>query len=136
MAGGLGGLNLSSSSFFEDGQTIDLVVCYTIDPVMPLDILPSMNLASRAYIRGMNGSSIFIGEGGESGTGKEEDGKKSSVWDLSPMERGKAIKDQQGIRISFQRFPLSTGTQERPRGNTVWISGTFPTRRYPASSLF
>ena len=81
VAGGLGGLNLSSSSFFEDGQTIDLVVCYTIDPVMPLDILPSMNLASRAYIQGMNGSSIFIGEGGESGTGKEEDGKKSSVWD-------------------------------------------------------
>ena len=105
VAGGLGGLNLSSSSFFEDGQTIDLVVCYTIDPVMPLDILPSMNLASRAYIRGMNGSSIFIGEGGESGTGKEEDGKKSSVWDLSPMERGKATREySMDIRdVSYQK---------------------------------
>lgn len=121
VTGGLGGLNLSSSSFFEDGQTIDLVVCYTIDPVMPLDILPSMNLASRAYIRGMNGSSIFTGEGGGSGsgTGKEEDGKKSSVWDLSPMERGKAIKDQQGIRnlpdkfSTFSAFDRNTGKATR-----------------------
>ena len=80
-----------------------------------------MNLASRAYIRGMNGSSIFTGEGGGSGsgTGKEEDGKKSSVWDLGPMERGKAIKDQQGIRnlpdkfSTFSAFDRNTGKATR-----------------------
>lgn len=57
--GGLSGLSLSSSSFFEDGATIDLIVCYTIDPIMPIDILPPLNLANRAYVRGMAGSSVF-----------------------------------------------------------------------------
>ena len=59
IVGGLNGLNFSSSSFFEDGQTIDLVVCYTLDPILPIDLMPELNLMNRATIRGMNGSSIF-----------------------------------------------------------------------------
>lgn len=57
--GGIKGLDLSSSSFCEDGITIDLVVCYTIDPVMPIDIMPEMNFMNRAYVRGMNGEVVF-----------------------------------------------------------------------------
>lgn len=56
---GLSGLNLENSHFFEDGETIDLIVCYTIDPVMPIDILPELHLVNRAYIRGMNGDTVF-----------------------------------------------------------------------------
>ena len=59
VVGGMGGLNLGSSRFFEDGCTIDLVVCYTLDPVMPIDILPELNLANRACIRGVSGENIF-----------------------------------------------------------------------------
>ena len=56
---GTAGLDLSGSKFFEDGCTIDLVVCYTIDPLMPIDILPELNLANRAYIRGVSGENIL-----------------------------------------------------------------------------
>ena len=52
-------MNFSASIFFEDGQTIDLVVCYTLDPILPIDLMPELNLMNRATIRGMNGSSIF-----------------------------------------------------------------------------
>ena len=56
---GMAGLNLSSSRFFEDGCTVDLVVCYTVDPLMPIDILPELNLANRACIRGVSGENIL-----------------------------------------------------------------------------
>ena len=49
----------TSSSFFEDGKTIDIVVCYTLDPILPIDLMPKMNLMNRATIQGMSGSSIF-----------------------------------------------------------------------------
>lgn len=57
--GGLDGLDLNCSSFCEDGITIDLVVCYTLDPIMPIDIMPEMNFMNRAYVRGMNGVAVF-----------------------------------------------------------------------------
>ena len=57
--GGLNGLSFSGSKFFEDGQTIDIVVCYTLDPILPIDLMPEMNLMNRATIKGMSGSSIF-----------------------------------------------------------------------------
>ena len=57
--GGLKGIDLSSSKFFENGTTIDIVACYTIDPLLPIKILPELNLCYRATVRGMSGSSIF-----------------------------------------------------------------------------
>lgn len=57
--GGLKGIDLSSSKFFENGTTIDIVACYTIDPLLPIKILPELNLCNRATVRGMSGSSIF-----------------------------------------------------------------------------
>lgn len=57
--GGLNGLSFAGSKFFEDGQTIDIVVCYTLDPILPIDLMPEMNLMNRATIKGMSGSSIF-----------------------------------------------------------------------------
>ena len=59
MNGGLKGIDLSGSSFFEDGNAIDIVACYTIDPLFPLDIVPEINLMNRAYVIGMSGSNIF-----------------------------------------------------------------------------
>lgn len=100
VVGGLGGLNLNSSSFFEDGATIDLVVCYTIDPVMPVNILPEMNLANRACIRGMSGESVL----GEAGQKKAEE---KSIWDNeSDTKRGEAIQKQEGTRNLPDRFPV------------------------------
>lgn len=56
---GINSLDLSGSHFFEDGQTIDLVVCYTMDPIFPIDVMPDMNLVNRAYVRGITGKSVF-----------------------------------------------------------------------------
>ena len=57
--GGLSGIDLSSSRFFENGSTIDIVACYTIDPIFPIKILPELNLCNRAVVAGMSGGSIF-----------------------------------------------------------------------------
>ena len=56
--GGTGGLDFSSSHFFEDGSTVDIVVCYTIDPLFPIDIMPEINLMNRACVQGMRGENI------------------------------------------------------------------------------
>lgn len=94
---GINGLNLNSSSFFEDGATIDLIVCYTIDPLMPIDILPELNLANRAYVRGMSGTSVFKESSQE---------EKNSVWDItSSTERGKVIQSQENTRNLPENFP-------------------------------
>lgn len=109
--GGFEGLDFSASSFFEDGATVDIVVCYTIDPLFPIDIMPEMNLANRACVRGMRGANVFTNEEAE----KTDGG--GSVWDLeNSAERGKAIQAQQNVRNlpenfpSFSAFDPDTGT--------------------------
>lgn len=119
VVGGLSGLNLDSSSFFEDGTTIDLVVCYTIDPLFPIDIMPELNLSNRAYVRGMSGENIF--GNGEPG-GEKKDG---GVWEMDPTERGKEIQKQQSVRNlpegfnTFSAFDASTGTATAERSINI-----------------
>lgn len=113
VVGGFEGLDFSASKFFEDGSTVDIVVCYTIDPLFPIDIMPEMNLANRACVRGMRGANVFTNEEAES-TGTGDGG---SVWDMeNSAERGKAIQAQQNVRNlpenfpAFSAFDSSTGT--------------------------
>lgn len=101
---GMSGLNLNSSRFFEDGATVDLIVCYTIDPVMPIDILPELHLVNRAYIRGMNGETVFSESTGQENESQEE--KTDSVWDKTAVERGKLIQEQEGLRNLPDNFPV------------------------------
>lgn len=55
--GGVNGLDFSQSKFFPDGsEDIDIVVCYTIDPIMPIDVLSKINLVNRVKVRAWNGS--------------------------------------------------------------------------------
>lgn len=101
--GGLDGLNLDSSSFFEDGVTVDLVVCYTIDPLLPIDIMPDLNLSNRAYVRGMSGKSAFERKSSE----KKDDEKTESVWDMeSDVKRGTEIQKQQNVRNLPDKFSV------------------------------
>lgn len=100
VVGGIKGLDLSSSSFCEDGVTVDIVVCYTIDPLLPVDILPEMNLVNRACVRGMSGKTVFERQA----TGQQEE---QSVWDMeNNMQRGKAIQDQEHTRNLPDKFPV------------------------------
>lgn len=108
--GGLSGLNLNSSSFCEDGVTIDLVVCYTLDPVMPIDIMPEMNLMNRAHVRGMNGTTVFERNAGAEP--EKEPEQKVSVWDqdgVGPAARGKIIQEEEGVRNLPDNFPTYAG---------------------------
>ncbi|WP_130863161.1 TadE/TadG family type IV pilus assembly protein [Bacilliculturomica massiliensis] len=59
VVGGLKGLDLSGSRFYETGREIDIVVCYTLDPLLPIDLMPEMNLMNRAYTTGWDGKSVF-----------------------------------------------------------------------------
>ena len=111
VVGGMDGLDFSASSFFADGSTVDLIVCYTVDPLFPIDIMPEMNLANRAKVRGMRGKNVFTGQEAEGGSGEKE-----SIWDKSPAERGKLIQEQQNVRNlpdqfpAFSAFDPATGT--------------------------
>ena len=98
VVGGLNGIDLNSSSLFEDGVTIDLVACYTIDPILPLDIVPELNFSNRAYVRGMSGENSF--------QRKESENKKNkSVWDMeSDVKRGTEIQKQQNVRNLPDKF--------------------------------
>ena len=104
-------LDFSSSHFFEDGVTVDIVVCYTIDPIFPIDIMPEVNLANRACVRGMKGKNVFTNET------SEEQTESPSVWDNSnAAERGKLIQAQENVRNlpdtfpTFSAFDPATGT--------------------------
>jgi AAA+ ATPase superfamily predicted ATPase len=58
---GLEGLDFSSSVFWASGgeNDIELVVCYTIDPVFPFKIIDELNLVNKVKVRGWSGKSIF-----------------------------------------------------------------------------
>lgn len=59
VTGGLASLDLSGSHFFEKGNTIDIVVCYKMEPILPIDLLPELNLMNRAMVVGLGGESAF-----------------------------------------------------------------------------
>lgn len=101
--GGLGGLNFSASSFFEDGQTIDIAVCYTLDPILPIDLMPEMNLMNRASIRGMSGASMF----------QAISQTKQSVWDEPSVKRGKKIQQEEGVRNLPDNFKTFSAYNEK-----------------------
>lgn len=104
--GGMDGLDLSSSSFFEDGVTVDLVVCYTIDPLIPIDVMPELNLTNRACVRGMSGKSVF--------TRQSDSKQEQSVWDKkSDVERGRAIQSQENVRNLPDHFPVYSAYDSR-----------------------
>jgi len=111
--GGLSGLNFTSSSFFEDGSTIDIVVCYTLDPILPIDLMPEMNFMNRATICGMGGSSMFSANAS----------KSVSVWDMkSDTARGKAIQEKEGVRNLPENFKTFSAYNETSKEAIAEIS--------------
>lgn len=55
--GGLEGLDFSASKFFANGSDdIDIIVCYTIKPIMPINIMPEIHLVNRVSVRAWTGS--------------------------------------------------------------------------------
>lgn len=61
IVGGLEGIDFSASKFWSSGaqSDIELVVCYTIDPIFPFDIVDELNFVNKVRVRGWTGKSIF-----------------------------------------------------------------------------
>lgn len=61
IVGGLDGVDFSASKFWSSGaqNEIELVVCYTIDPVFPFDIIDELHFMNKVRVRGWSGKSIF-----------------------------------------------------------------------------
>ena len=61
VVGGMSGLDFSASQFWSSPERndIELVVCYTIDPVFPIKVIEEVNLVNRIKIRGWSGKSAF-----------------------------------------------------------------------------
>ncbi len=132
VVGGMDGLNLDGSSLFADGKTIDLVVCYAIDPIFPIDIMPSLTLANRAYVRGLSGETIFQpSSGGDSG----DEEKEKSVWDMrNTLERGKAIQEQDGTRTLPDHFPTYSAFDSSSGTATATVSIDLRAKSYQSAS--
>lgn len=135
--GGMGGFDYSASHFFEDGATVDLVVCYTIDPVFPIDIMPEMNLANRARVRGVNGKNVFTNTGGSGDLTEDaqKDENKKSIWDMdNAVERGKELQRQQGVRNLPDTFPVYAGFEPSTGKATAATSIDLREKSYETAS--
>lgn len=97
--GGLNGLDFSASRFFPNGtMDIDIVVCYSLEPLMPLKVLPDLNLVNRIYIRGW---------GSGSGTSSTGGATSSSIWnDVNDINRGVVLQKKAGLRNLPNSFPV------------------------------
>ncbi len=58
---GLEGVDFSASKFWSPGSEndIELVVCYTIEPVFPFKIVDELHFMNKVRVRGWSGKSIF-----------------------------------------------------------------------------
>ena len=61
VVGGLKGLDFTLSKFWSPGSEDDIIitVCYTIDPVFPIDVIDEINLVNTVRVRGWSGDSLF-----------------------------------------------------------------------------
>lgn len=73
--------DFNSSSIFKDNKTIDIIVRYKIKTVLPINILPEIQMKQRVTIR------AWLNGDGNAAT--EEKGE--SIWDLNPFDYGKRI---------------------------------------------
>jgi hypothetical protein len=83
---------------------IDIVVCYSIDPLVPLKVLPDLNLVNRVYIVGW-------GRGIDNSGGDLEEEKNeeitNSIWnDTNTLNRGIVLQKEAGLRNLPSYFPV------------------------------
>jgi len=93
--GGINGLDFSGSSFFDDKQTIDLVVEYTIKPMPDISILPEIRLRNR--------SCVLAWTLGAGRLRMQEDTNKESLWNIDLNTDPRIQHMNRGIEIE-KRF--------------------------------
>lgn len=99
ITGGFDGLDFSGSAFFEDrDENIDIVVRYTIDLPIPINVLPRLELVQRATAR------AWVG-GDEAPGVLEAENPAESVWSLDNFKRGARIRTVFGANLPSS-FPV------------------------------
>ncbi|MDP4091755.1 MAG: hypothetical protein Q8920_00165 [Bacillota bacterium] len=98
IAGGADGIDLNSSSFFEDEKcNIDIIVRYKVNLPFPFRIFNGINVEQRAVERAWT-----YGDKDNGPTGKDE---QEDVWALGNLERGRLIRERFGANLPFD-FPV------------------------------
>lgn len=94
---GFDGLDFSQSKLFEDNKTVDIVVRYRIKNILPIKIIPDINLIQRSTVKAWLD--------GEDGIASDTQNSGTSVWDLTPLKRGVRIQQELGRNLP-ERFPV------------------------------
>ncbi len=80
---GIEGLDFGGTTFLEGGKDINIVVKYTVDLPLPVDILPNIKVIQSTVVRAwLSGEKLNPYRGDEIG----------NIWDLPPLERGRKIQ--------------------------------------------
>lgn len=77
LADGIGNLDFSCSTFFEDKQTIDLIMEYTVKPMPDFFFLPEIRLRNRACVLAWTWGTD------RQSKSKEESTEKESIWNYT-----------------------------------------------------
>lgn len=91
---GIGGMDFSQSSVFGDTESLDFVVCYSLKPPVPFNLIPEIKLSNRIKIiawTGGRGKSVKVEP-----EKKEEPKEDESIW--VEMDQDKRYWDR-GLEI-------------------------------------
>ncbi len=92
---GISGMDFSQSKMLADGKSIDIIVQYKMAFPILSGILPKIQISQTASV------CIWAGE---NGVGGEIEEAEKTVWDMTNIKRGQAIRKLQGANLPFN-FP-------------------------------
>lgn len=99
ISGGFDGLDFSKSAFFEDrNENIDIIVRYTIDLPVPINVLPRLELVQRATVKAWLG-------GDEASGVLDGESTSEDIWALDNFERGAKFRAIFGANLPSS-FPV------------------------------
>ncbi len=92
---GFKGMDFSESEFFNDNESMRLVVAYTIKPIMPIPVMPEIEIKQALVARAwLDGDSCNPNKEGIDTISSIE-----SIWKLHPLRRGRAIAKAEGANL-------------------------------------
>lgn len=116
ICGGMDGLDFSGSTFFDDKETIDLIVEYTVKPMPDFLLIPEIRLRNRACVYawtwGVDGEIESIGE------------ETESLWNIDKNKDPRSQHMKRGLIIE-KRFAAEL--IESPGANGLITPMYFPT---------
>ena len=96
--GGIDGLDMSLSTFFNDSDDIELIVRYKVKIPVPINIFSSFCLANRAVVKAW----LY---------GDEVIENKEDIWSLDNFTRGRKVREMFGANLPFN-FPVIARYEE------------------------